>query len=140
MWLPGVVAMALVTGSGSDAGVAGRGGPKPQRESADSSRPQGELDIAGSMNDGFALPVLIASEAEIRRCRDRFATSGAGRCAVRFVVLEDGNVGTAAVIRSWLSPSLSAPEFVDCVVSALHALRFPRPGGASIVTCSYVLP
>jgi hypothetical protein len=75
-----MVAIALVTGSGSDAGVTGHGGPKPQRESADSSRPPSELDVVGSMNERLA----------------------------------------------WLS--------------ALRALRFPRPGGASIVTYSYVQP
>jgi hypothetical protein len=135
-----LLVVALVAGSGSDAGVADRHGHGSERELAGSSPPRGELSITGELDERVAWPIMDASEAEVRRCRDRFAPSRSGHGTVRFLVGQDGCVGTVQLFRSLLSPSLAVPKFEECLVTGIRALRFPAREGIAWVTYSYVLP
>jgi len=98
VWFPAVI--VLVLSSGPDGGVVERSGHNSQREPADAAIQPGEIQIVGLLDERIARPILNAAEGDVRRCRDRFARSRAGRFPVRFLVSEEGTVPTVIVIRS----------------------------------------
>ncbi|MEO7331086.1 MAG: AgmX/PglI C-terminal domain-containing protein, partial [Minicystis sp.] len=124
-------------GFGSGHGMLGPIGDSGSSFAVKSPTPRvqlGAISVSGRLPPEVVQRVVRQSAGRARRCYEnglRRDPTLAGRVVVRFLILANGEVGSAADAGS----SLGDPGVIACVVRTVQGLTFPAPeGGAITVT------
>ncbi len=98
--------------------------------------PPGDPVVSGGLTAQEVQTVIRANLNQIRHCYEQLlqrSPSASGKVKVNFVVGPSGRVSSASVANS----SISDPQLMGCISSAVQRWAFPQPRGGQPVTVTY---
>lgn len=124
---------------GNDVGRVGYGSDERRRPRDSSVPPRIRVDgaeVRGSLSKETIRRVVHRYLNEVRFCYEeelRRRPDLAGRVSVRFLIGQDGSVGSALAAES----TMESARVASCIVDAVRRWSFPAPEGGGMVVVTY---